>query len=357
MPGGSCGFQYVLQNRIYEHIDGSPLNSIESIYNNFRYGNAVISSYVLFATATMWRRAIQDPIAEHLIEGKRARSLYITLRTMKAFGKVSNVQRLGFQALRSCSAGVCDSCMCPRFMLGTPRSTKVILDMNGIDTILDGMAEHMGDAPTLESGYHVLRGLALHNDNIRAALAVEKRVCIIIEGMERHVEVATLQQSACAALCAITSGENWHFRCTIVRLGGISAILDGMRANPKSSGVQFQGVDALCDLAVSCSCSKKLIFNSDCIPVVLEAMKLHPDAAHLQMRCCDFLYILVCASNRFEAAIKNEGGIIAVVAIAEKFHHWQSAARSARKLLSKLMQGGHPSRANAIMHTVMEVVD
>ena len=333
----SLVLRQVVEERIHVYVSTSEFGGVKQLCDHYMLKNEDIGCFVVFAVGCM-ASSENDPISEHMCGAMRREGIKISLRTMKALPNVPCVQCWGFRALRECASGICDG-MCPRFVLGVPRSVKLLIDEGGIDVIVKSMKQHLQVAAVQESSYRTLCSLAVASDSIIGQeIASAGGISTILEGMRAHLSVASVQQSGCAALCIISVRDRCQCKSAIVAAGGIETIIEGMQENQGSEDVQTQGTNALCTLAHDKDDVlrvRKAILRG--IATILSGMRGHLHANVLQSRGCEALRLAIVGNPRRRKIAAAAGCFKVANAILQKYDKSTSASRAARALLKELM--------------------
>ena len=198
------------------------------------------------------------------------------------------------------------------------------------------MKKHVGFAGVQEAACGAIDNLcrikcemgAVNSDPIFKVVALGG-IGAVVAGMRAHAGATGVQQQGCLALGVLCANHAQH------ELGVIEAVLAGMDAHKDAAGVQEQGCAALRSIS-RLKANKVRVAELGGIEVVLAGMHAHTGAEGVQEQGCGALGIL-CDNDDVVERIKALGTVREVVERARAAHPSNSSLQAwGEKILGKL---------------------
>jgi hypothetical protein len=138
----------------------------------------------------------------------------------------------------------------------------------------------------------------------------------IVQVLKKKLEDDLIQEKGIQALYIFT--DSTPGKLLVGDIGGVDAILAGMKQHPEAINVQTWGCDAIANLLKNTKPNAARFAESDGITQVIAAMKAHPDDAHVQWHGCLALFYL-SEWAEYRPLIFAAGGAVTIATVMEKY--------------------------------------
>ena len=176
-------------------------------------------------------------------------------------------------------------------------------EQEDVQHIIAGMIRFDSHAVVQQEGCAALQEIA-HTTDRQARIASMGGISTVLNAMRAHTGHAGVQESGCGALCDIgVAAEN---KGMIAESGGVELVLEALRGHTGHAGVQKQGLSAMRILAVDGQIALTLV-SAGAIEAAMEAMRLHPENAKVQQRACRALLQIGLSESGVQLQMKRAG--------------------------------------------------
>ncbi|KAJ1481072.1 armadillo-type protein [Baffinella frigidus] len=168
-----------------------------------------------------------------------------------------------------------------------------------IDALIAGM--HAGAARVQVAGFRALSNLAQHDFN-KIMIAGLGGIEAVLAGMRAHSGVAEVQAWGCGALgflCANAADS----QVKVAELGGIEEVLAGMCAHAGAAAVQEAGCGVLSYLCANAANQAK-VQELSVVEAVLAGMWAHRSVAGVQQQGCRAIWVLAMDAGKSDGCIE-----------------------------------------------------
>jgi len=259
---------------------------------------------------------------------------------------------------------------------------RCIVRLGGVQNVLAAMQTHAEVSGVQTEAIKVLWNLMVKSDDNTRAIVQAGGIGAIVAAMNLHVSCAALQVQGCIAFRNM-AWNNAERQQAVVDVGGLEAVLTAMNVHPDESEVQLQASAAIlnicnskCPSAVTEAVSHDVLLvlqralerhassldlvrkvcgalqaffqsqdtaskgvQSGFIPLIVAAMRQHPDDAKVQRHGCVLLFLLA-AENALQVC-RFDGQVVATSAMQRHPGPAESdVQKHGRALLDRLTRSG-----------------
>eukprot|EP00934_Nitzschia_sp_Nitz4_P008020 Nitzschia sp. Nitz4//scaffold1_size375055//12361//15069//NITZ4_000206-RA/size375055-processed-gene-0.100-mRNA-1//-1//CDS//3329540835//8010//frame0 len=185
-----------------------------------------------------------------------------------------------------------------------------LCDQGGVSRIVEAMNTHSEVATVQIRGCAAVTNLASHDTPLKQHIVECGAGGAVVVAMVMHPNDSYLQEKALRALRNLCANSEVN-KVELANIGGIDAVISAMQVHRDEAGVQEEGAWTLSNLAGNDG-NKAVIGDCGGIDVVIRAMWVHSDHVGVQEWCCRALFTLTLDPHNGEIVLMV-GGISAIV--------------------------------------------
>jgi hypothetical protein len=140
----------------------------------------------------------------------------------------------------------------------------------------------------------------------------------VVQVLKKHVDHVLIQVGGIRALGNFVCANPTLAKALVGDIGGVEVILTGMKKYPEYASLQRAGCGALSNLLRETKRNAERIEASDGIAQVFAAMKDHPDNEDVQAFGCSALFNM-CEWAEYRPLIFAAGGAVTIATVMEKY--------------------------------------
>ena len=215
----------------------------------------------------------------------------------------------------------------------SPEAQRTLIEMEALETVTSALKSHKKSIQLLTIGFAALWGLLAYNSN-----AVERALSLgvikkVLHGMSAYPQAASLQEHGCGVLWSLTMVDS--ARNTVVRAGGIPAVLSSIAHHPRNECVIEKAAQTLHILVKGTFQPAKLrsLLMTGRMETMLEAMKLYPDDVEIQKNGIAALCAVAMDDERCIRTLVASEGTRVILDVLNLLPHSKWTIERALKLL------------------------
>ena len=169
-----------------------------------------------------------------------------------------------------------------------------IIAADGIPVITAFMTRRVNSLAIQHASLEALQILASQDSGNCPAIVKAGGINAVVEAMSKHVKRNEIQMVGCIVFQSLMAEETDRTESSylLCREGGVLAVKDAMKAHRKNERVQENACKALSVLSQVSETNCIEIAKAGCIPLVLLALRSHPETPEVQFWGCQLLYHL-----------------------------------------------------------------